>query len=183
MALYGEGAHWGLRLAVAGPLAAVTAPGAGAGQGPGANGAGTPLVRKNAEFPGKFPVMRFGECTREPDATRSVVENACNYSERYGLESGFKRCVPRLSGATGRASLFSQYVPSPTPSPDQYAYDASCEKKAAPQFRVQAYCFVAGVPSSYSLRGSLGIRDLCASLLPGRRPRYFCWRLSGRSRR
>ena len=42
------------------------------------------------------------------------------------------------------------------PSPEWYFYDAFCEKQVGPKYRAQAYRFVAGAPSAYSLRGSPG---------------------------
>ena len=134
----------------------MTAPGAGAGYGPGEDGAAARSVRKDAKLPGKLVVKRFGECAGRPGATESVVEDARVFLEGYHLEPGFKRGASRLSGARSRASLFSRTLPCPRRRRSGIRTKPWSRRRWMPSIARRLFRFGAGAPSSYSLRGSLG---------------------------
>ena len=97
---------------------------------------------------------RLGGRSSDPEAAAVVSKNACSYPVRYEMESGLKRCGPRLSGPLTRASPCSEDLPDCVAPPKWFDNETLRDKWVAIWFRAQssrsslsdgyAYQFAAG---------------------------------------
>ena len=72
---------------------------------------GRSQVKANALLLRKAFASRFSDCTKAPSDTDDLVKNASQYSGRYALEAGFRRCASRLGASNMRAPRFEFDAP------------------------------------------------------------------------
>ena len=105
---------------------------------------------------GKVFATRFGQCTLDPSATEDLEKNARQFSERYAVEAGFRRCSSRLGVPNPRASWFECDVLQNMAPPGRFSFSAFSHLRVSRYQRAKPHHFAARAPSSQSLRCSSG---------------------------
>ena len=149
------GANSGVWFAVAGPGATATVPGAVPDAEASDEATDRPPVEANAFLLGKVSASRFSNCTLAPSETDDLFRNASQYAERYAVEAGFRRCLPRLDVPNTRASVFEFEAPQYMASPGWLLYEAIARFRLPGEQQVRTHRPADRAPTSQSLRGAL----------------------------